>query len=73
MIHAVNYIPPRMPFLEHEQILHYDTFGDRGVHGDSDALARIRVDKVRHLEQAINNLRKTVLALGTRTVLVLSS
>lgn len=43
------------------------------IGGDPDALVRIRVDSVQHLEQVINNLRKSGLVIGTKTLMVLSS
>lgn len=41
--------------------------------GDPDALARIRVDDVDHLKRVINQLRRSGLVTGTKTLMVLGT
>lgn len=43
------------------------------VAGDPDALVRIRADNVQHLQQVVDNLRKNVEVIGTKTLIVLGS
>ena len=43
------------------------------VAGDPDALVRIRVDSVRHLEQVVDRLRENEKVIGTKTLMVLGS
>ncbi|MFI5800383.1 Lrp/AsnC family transcriptional regulator [Streptomyces sp. NPDC051677] len=43
------------------------------IAGDPDALVRIRVDNVQHLQQVVDGLRRTGRVVGTKTLVVLSS
>lgn len=43
------------------------------VAGDPDALVRIRVNSVQHLEQVVDNLRRNGQVIGTKTLMVLGS
>lgn len=43
------------------------------IAGDPDALVRIRADHMEHLQQVVNQLRKTGLAQGTKTMIVMQS
>lgn len=43
------------------------------VAGDPDALIRLRVDSVEHLQQVVNHLRKTGRAMGTKTLIVMKA
>jgi len=43
------------------------------VAGDPDALVRIRADNVQHLQHVVDNLRKNVEVIGTKTLIVLGS
>lgn len=43
------------------------------VAGDPDALVRIRADNVQHLQHIVDNLRKNVEVIGTKTLIVLGS
>lgn len=41
------------------------------IAGDPDALLRLRVDSVEHLQQVVNRMRKTGRVVGTKTLIVL--
>ena len=41
------------------------------IAGDPDALLRLRVDSVEHLQQVVNRMRKTGRIVGTKTLIVL--
>lgn len=43
------------------------------IAGDPDALVRMRVDNVQHLQHVVDGLRRTGRVVGTRTLVVLSS
>jgi Lrp/AsnC family transcriptional regulator, leucine-responsive regulatory protein len=43
------------------------------IAGDPDAIVRLRVDNVDHLQRVVNAIRRTGLATGTKTMIVLSS
>jgi Lrp/AsnC family transcriptional regulator, leucine-responsive regulatory protein len=43
------------------------------ISGDPDAIVRIRVDSVDHLQKVVNALRRTGKVTGTKTLIVLSS
>ena len=43
------------------------------VAGDPDAVLRVRVDSVEHLQQVIDELRRTGLVTGTKTMMVLGT
>jgi len=43
------------------------------IAGDPDALVRVRVDDVDHLQQVINKLRRSGSVTGTKTLMVLGS
>ncbi|MFF3372171.1 Lrp/AsnC family transcriptional regulator [Streptomyces sp. NPDC002680] len=42
------------------------------IAGDPDALLRLRVDSVQHLQQVVNRIRKTGRIVGTKTLIVLN-
>ena len=42
------------------------------IAGDPDALVRVRVDDVEHLQQVVNQLRRSGKVTGTKTLMVLS-
>jgi Lrp/AsnC family transcriptional regulator, leucine-responsive regulatory protein len=42
------------------------------IAGDPDALIRLHVDSVEHLQQVVNRVRKTGRIVGTKTLIVLS-
>jgi Lrp/AsnC family transcriptional regulator, leucine-responsive regulatory protein len=41
------------------------------IAGDPDALLRLRVDSVEHLQDVVNRMRKTGRIVGTKTLIVL--
>ena len=43
------------------------------VAGDPDALVRIRVENLQHLQQVVDNLRQSGKVIGTKTLMVLGS
>ena len=41
------------------------------IAGDPDALMRLRVDNVEHLQRVVNQLRRSGTVVGTKTLIVL--